>query len=154
MQQLIDTLLGAYESGAISRRHLIHALGAVAAGAQAVPAAATPFQGVELNHIALRVADVPRSRDFYKNLLGLPVLSDSASSCFLGIGRHFLALFRNASLGLDHYCIAIRDYHVGPVTEELKRLGLNPDQPAGTQRVYFKDPDGITVQFSASDHRP
>jgi len=30
--------------------------------------------------------------------------------------------------------------------------GLKPRRQA--DRVYFADPDGITVQFSALDHRP
>jgi len=36
--------------------------------------------------------------------------------------------------------------------EELKRQGLNPNRPSGTDRVYFPDPDGLTVQLSSVDH--
>ncbi len=36
--------------------------------------------------------------------------------------------------------------------EDLKRQGLNPNRPSGTDRVYFSDPDGLTVQLSSVDH--
>jgi len=29
--------------------------------------------------------------------------------------------------------------------EELKRQGLTPSRPSGSDRVYFPDPDGLTV---------
>jgi hypothetical protein len=55
---------------------------------------------------------------------------------------------------MDHFCIAIENYEVGAVTAELKRQGLNPNQPSGTGRVYFPDPDGLTVQLSSASHGP
>jgi catechol 2,3-dioxygenase-like lactoylglutathione lyase family enzyme len=165
MQQMISGMLERYERGGLSRRDLIQGLAALALGAGAgnpgqaaakgVPAPAEPpFKGVDLNHIAIRVTDVPRSRDFYSKLLGLPVVRDSAGSAFLGLGPDFLALFRSSAPGLDHYCISVENYEVGAVTEKLRGLGLNPRQPAGSRRVYFSDPDGLTVQFSESGHQP
>ena len=55
---------------------------------------------------------------------------------------------------MDHYCIAIENYEVNAITEELKRQGLNPNQPRGTGRVYFRDPDGLMVQLSSPTHGP
>ncbi len=155
MKNLVSSLLHAYENGRLTRRQLVQSVAALAAGASTASAKAdSTFQGVEVNHVALQVTDVARSRDFYQKHLGLPVVSESASNCFLGMGRNFLALFKNAQPGMNHYCIAIEDYEVGKVTEELRVQGLNPRQPAGSRRVYFDDPDGIEVQLSASDHRP
>ena len=154
MQKLVSNLLYAYENGRLSRRQLVQSVVALAAGASTVEAKASTFQGVEVNHVALQVTDVARSRDFYQKHLGLPVVSESARNCFLGLGRNFLALFQNRQPGMNHYCIAIEDYEVGKVTEELRRQGLDPRQPAGTQRVYFDDPDGIEVQLAAADHQP
>ncbi len=106
-----------------------------------------------MNHIAINVPDVQSSRDFYQELLDLPLLDESPNSCFLGLGDgNFLSIFRG-SPGLNHYCMGIEDYEVGRVTEELRRLGLNPRQPAGTGRVYFDDPDGIEVQLAAAGHQ-
>ncbi len=152
MQQIISRMLAGYETGRIDRRRLVQGLAALVAGGTAAPAATSPFQGVGLNHIALRVTDIPRSRDFYQKLLGLPVRSESATNCFLGLGKDFLALFKGQAAAMDHYCIAVDNYKVEPVTEELKRQGLNPRREQ--DRVYFPDPDGLTVQFSAMDHQP
>jgi hypothetical protein len=53
------------------------------------------FTATGLNHIALNVTDVPRSRDFYTKHLGLTIQRDGGKgSCFLDCGAHFLALFR------------------------------------------------------------
>ncbi len=152
MQHLISNLLHDYERGRLSRRQLIQALAAVAAAAPAAPAAASTFQGVAINHIAIRVTDVARSRDFYRKHFGLPVIRESQSDCFLGLGKNFLTLFRNQAAGLDHFCIAIENYRASPVVEELKRQGLNPTRRS--DRVYFPDPDELVVQVSSADHQP
>ena len=155
MKQFISDLLSRYERGQISRRNLIGGIAALATVAHDAPAQQrSTFNGVDVNHLALRVSDVKRSRDFYQKHLGLPVVRETSSNCFLGLGQNFLALFQNPNPGLDHYCLSIKDYEVGAVTEELRRQGLNPRQPSGSQRVYFDDPDGIEVQLSSSKHQP
>jgi metallothiol transferase len=153
MRQLISALLDLYEGGAISRRQLVEGLaGIAAAGSISATGPESTFRGLGLNHIALRVTDVPRSRDFYRKHFGLPVIRDGSSSCFLGLGAEFLALFRGEKPGMDHYCIAIEKFDAGAVVAALNREGLKPDRPAGSDRVYFPDPDGLTVQVSAADH--
>ena len=86
MEKLISGMLASYERGAVSRRELIQGLAAVAAAAQAGSASASTFQAVEVNHVALRVTDVARSRDFYQKHFGLPVVHQSSRACFLGMG--------------------------------------------------------------------
>ncbi len=152
MNQIISSMLTSYERGRVSRRQLIQGLAALAAAAQTVPASASTFQGVAINHLALRVTHVQRSRDFYQKHLGLPVIRESANDCFLGLGKNFLTLFRNQNPGLDHHCIAIENFKVDSVMDELKRQGLNPTRRS--DRVYFPDPDGLVVQLSSVDHRP
>jgi len=154
MKQLIGRMLDRYDKGTVSRRQLIEGLAGIACGSGAAAAAgpASTFRGVGLNHIALRVTDVRRSRDFYRKHFGLPVIRDGESSCFLGLGSNFLALFSGDKPAMDHYCIAIENFNVDAVVEKLKRQGLNPDRPSGSDRVYFPDADGLTVQVSAVDH--
>jgi catechol 2,3-dioxygenase-like lactoylglutathione lyase family enzyme len=155
MHQLISNLLTRYERGQLTRRDLIGGIAAFATAAQAAPApASSTFKGVDVNHLALRVTNVKRSRDFYQKLLGMPVARETAGNCFLGLGDNFLALFKNSVPGMDHYCLSIEDFDVARVTEELKRQGLNPRQPEGSERVYFDDPDGIEVQLSSPKHQP
>ncbi len=153
MQHIIASILDRYASGRVSRRDAIRALAALAAAAPAASAPATPFRGVGLNHLAVRVTDIPRARAFYQDLLGLPLISESSGSCFLGLGDEFLALFRNPNPGLDHFCIAIENFRPDAVMEQLTKRDLKPRRPSGTDRVYFRDPDGLEVQFSAVDHR-
>ena len=153
MKQILSDMLERYEQGKVSRRELISALAAVAGAAGAAPAGST-FRGLALNHIAIRVTNVQRSRDFYQKHFGLSVAHESAGDCFLNIGKNFLTLFRNQNAGLDHFCLAIEGFKPDAAVEEIKRQGLRPTRPAGSDRVYFPDPDGLTVQVSSIDHGP
>jgi len=152
MQHIIANMLSDYEHGIVSRRQLIQALTGVASAAAAAHAANSTFQGVGLNHIAIRVTSIPRSRDFYQKHFGLPLLHEAEDNCFLGLGKNFLTLFRNEKPGLDHFCIAIENFKADTVMERLKQQELKPRRPAGSDRVYFPDPDGLEVQLSAIDH--
>ena len=131
---------------------MIQGLATIAAAGLATPASGSTFQGTNLNHIAIRVSDVQRSRDFYQKHFGMPVIHEAQTNCFLGLGKNFLTLFQNQVPGLDHLCIAIQKFNADAVTEELKRSGLKPNRPSGSDRVYFPDPDGLTVQVSSVDH--
>ena len=149
----IEDAVRAYEAGRLSRRELVGWLGAVVASAMASPSAAaqpgaeSTFRSVGLNHVALRVTDIARSRDFYAKHLGLTVLSENPGVCFMACGaNNFVALFRRDAAGLDHYCYTIRDYVPDRVVERLRAAGLAPERHE--DRVYFDDPDGLQVQLS------
>ena len=151
MTHTIAAMLKHYEQGKLTRREFIQGLVVLAATPRLAPASESTFQGVGINHIALRVTDIPRSKEFYQKHLGLPVLSESYSSCFLRIGKKFLALFQGQNPRMDHYCLEIEDFNADQVVEKLKRAGLSPRRSAN--RVYFPDSDGLTVQLSSVDHR-
>jgi catechol 2,3-dioxygenase-like lactoylglutathione lyase family enzyme len=151
MRQVISDMLEAYEAGRVNRRQLIQSLAALA-GLTYPAARAATFQGIGLNHIAIRATNVGRSRDFYQKHFGLPVLHQSENDCFLGLGKNFLTIFQNSQPRLDHFCIAIEHFNADSAMEKLKSRGLNPTRPAGSDRVYFPDPDGLTVQISSVDH--
>jgi metallothiol transferase len=160
MIEKIESMLAELQAGEISRREAVLRLGALmlaAAGgsglARAGEAPATPtFNASGLNHLALRVTNVERSRDFYRKHLGLSVVSEGETNCFLGCGKNFVALFRSESPGMDHYCYTIPDYDAGKVVDRLKAAELAPERHSN--RVYFEDPDGLTVQLAGSDHWP
>ncbi len=152
MLNQISDFLGRYEAGQMSRRDLVFGLAALAATSRS-SAQSSSLKGSEMNHIAINVPDVQRSRDFYRELLDLPILDETPNSCFLGLGEgNFLSFFRGG-LGLNHYCLGIEDYEVEQVMSELSRKGLEPRRTAGTDRVYFDDPDGIEVQLAAAGHQ-
>ena len=97
----IEKVVDAFEAGKVSRRQLIGGLGALLtaamAGGGSAQSAAAPstFRSTGLNHIALRVTDIPRSRDFYVKHFGHRVLTEGSRNCFMGCGsNNFVALFR------------------------------------------------------------
>lgn len=152
---IAETLVEQFEQGRLSRRQLAARLIGLGAALAATPGSTragqnreSTFQAAGLDHIALDVTNVPRSRDFYIKHLGLKVVRDGGEdSCFLGSeGDFFLALFRAEKPGLNHYCYGIRDYDVDRAEEKLKDAGLESRRVSG--RIYFNDPDGIEVQVA------
>lgn len=150
-----DGLVNDYLAGNCTRRELIAGLmafGAAAAGLQSPARAAKrddqppTFRATSVDHLALNVTDIPRSRDWYQRHLGLSLMSESDSSCFLSCGDDFLALFKSERPGLDHYSFAIPDYNQKDAANRLREAGLTPKLRGN--RIYFDDPDGIEVQVS------
>ena len=85
---IAETLIEHFERGLLSPRHLASQLvrlgAALAATARAAEAsqgapAAPTFQATGLNHVALNVASVPMSRDWYIKHLGLSCCSGDGS---------------------------------------------------------------------------
>jgi catechol 2,3-dioxygenase-like lactoylglutathione lyase family enzyme len=156
---IAETLIADFERGLLSRRQLasrLMGLGAAlaamsrAADAEASQGEGATFQATGLDHVALNVHSVPKSRDFYIKHLGLKVTRDGGEdNCFLGAGDDFfLTLFRGDKPGLNHYCYAIRDYNVERAEEKLKAAGFKPRREGN--RIYFPDADGIEVQVAGS----
>ena len=117
----ISRMVEDFERGRLTRRQLVAHLTAAAAAMAGAPllggssAAAqsqggSTFQAKAVDHVALRVTDVARSRRFYEQHLGLETTSCGAESCFMSCGSDFLALFRGTQPGLDHYAFAIDGY--------------------------------------------
>jgi catechol 2,3-dioxygenase-like lactoylglutathione lyase family enzyme len=122
------------------------AAGQPASGA-APPASEPTFQATGLNHIAIDVVDVNRSRDFYMKHLGLRVIRGDENAMFLGQGRDFfLTLFKRERAGFNHYCYSIPRYEPDAAFEKLSTAGLRPRREGA--RIYFPDPDGYTVQIA------
>jgi hypothetical protein len=76
MSSLIDSLFDQYESGTMTRRHLIQALAAFALPTKilaqnAAPASAPIVRGLAVNHVGLTVSDIERSYAFYHKLFGV-----------------------------------------------------------------------------------
>lgn len=158
MKNQISTMLAQYEDGNISRRQLVAGIGSLvavlgtppllAAGQQEKQTQPT-FKATGLNHIALQVTNVRRSREFYVKHLGLSVRRDGGEgNCFLNCGKHFVALFKSKKAQMDHYCYSIDSYDVDRCEAKLKAEGFEPRVVRPDNRIYFKDPDGLTVQLA------
>lgn len=156
-----EAIVQRFEHGQMSRRQLVSqlmAMGAAAAGfagagagarfAHAAGEAAKPtFSATSIDHLALSVTDVKRSIAFYQKHLGLKLTRGGGgeSSAFLNCGeRDFLALFRANKPGLHHFSFAIPDYDADDAAKRIETAGLKLDRRGN--RVYFPDPDGLTVQ--------
>lgn len=126
---------------------------------------AVNFQTTGVHHIALRSADLARSRRFYLETLGFaPVLE--APNIFLFLAGATAVAVRGAEagtpggdrfnpfrVGLDHVALACSDQQeLERVTSALtaagvENTGVNLDETLGKQYVAFKDPDGIAWEF-------
>lgn len=156
MQNEVEKFIVDYERGRISRRELIASLGAMVvaltAGQSVAAAEGSTFKANGINHVALNVPDIEVSRDFYVKHLGLKVVREGSSNCFMTCGDNFVALFRSSDSGLNHFCFSVEDYDVVKAEETLAENGLNPRREGN--RIYFNDPHGITVQLASKEHRP
>lgn len=157
----LDSLVGQYERGMLSRRELLAALVAVCAApatGDSTPQGNAPIEVGGFDHLALRVSDLNRSARFYQEHLGGRVRSQSAGAVFLDVGQHWIALFAPGtastgydatSVGVDHISFhAAKQRSLEQRMAVLREHKLNPVSPAGSNRVYFKDPDGIILQLS------
>ena len=161
----VECLVRCFEQGAISRRELIAGLGALfvvsARETDAMPPQSEPRTPIRLSgidHIALRVSDLARSTAFYRDRLGGRIRSTSPDSTFLDVGSHWVALFARGAVstgydatrpGVDH--ISFHSSQHRSLDERmgvLRAHGLDPVSPPGSNRVYFRDPDGIILQLS------
>ncbi len=180
METTISQLLDAFEQGKLDRRQLIRSLAIAATGAQALlpdasvraatpaPRAAT-FRTASLDHISYAVADYGRSRDFYADLMGWEVISDSGENqATLRIGDVGEMIVRNSRRPMsqpprepggppltgiiNHIAWRIEDFDTNAVREELERRGLNPRRDQGGDPDYDSyhvlDPDGWDLQIS------
>ena len=165
----VERLVSCFEQRTISRRELIAGLGAlcvapvVATDAtpprpvpQSEPRTPIPLSGID--HIALRVSDLARSTAFYRDRLGGRIRSQSSDSTFLDVGSQWVALFARGAVstgyeatrpGVDHISFhSPRHRGLDERMGVLRAHGLDPVSPPGSNRVYFRDPDGIILQLS------
>ena len=118
-----------------------------------------------LHHVALRSSDLARSRVFYIERLGFPVLIDSPELLIFGAGANAVAVrgpdeqtqrgdsFDPSRVGLDHVALACTDRNeLRRVASELtsagiENTGVKLDTTLGKDYVAFKDPDGISWEL-------
>ena len=129
-----------------------------------------PFKAKGLDHLVLRVADLPRALGFYRDVLGCTIEREQAPIGLtqLRIGASLIDLVtldgvlgRKGGAGpgeearnLDHFAIAVAPFdepairahlaaHGVEVVESGMRYGAEGEGPS----VYVKDPDGNVVEL-------
>jgi lactoylglutathione lyase len=118
------------------------------------------MQIVELNHVALEVADVDRSAEFYSRVLQLESLPRPAFS-FPG---HWFRLGKGQELHLigprseptqagsrgNHFALLVDDIDAweAHLTREGAQFMPKKTRPDGAYQIFVSDPDGHFVELS------
>src|SRR5215212_10204239 len=151
----LDHLLSRYEDGDLSRRDLLAALATLVVAARATTVDAAPGVGPvkQMNHISIFVPDVQRSKQFYQDLFGLPLLTNQNPGVNLSTGAGFLGIYPaqgGATRGsINHMCFGIENFDADAVLKTLTDRGVQARirQRGDTKELYLTDPDGISVQL-------
>lgn len=136
-----------------------------------------PFKPLGLDHVVLRVADVPKSKSFYCDVLGARVekVQEALGLHQLRAGTALIDLVDlNGELGrkggagpssegrnMDHVClriepfdeIAMRTHLIGhgiAPGEVVSRYGAEGQGPS----MYISDPDGNSVELKGPPYSP
>ncbi len=118
-----------------------------------------------VNHVALRVSDLPRAKKFYTETLGFPVIAEMPDLVLFLAGGTAFALrapsgqmpsgdsFSPHRVGIDHIALACtEETELERVADALKKAGVENtgaklDETLGKRYVAFKDPDRIAWEF-------
>jgi catechol 2,3-dioxygenase-like lactoylglutathione lyase family enzyme len=107
------------------------------------------LKGAKIDHISIQVSDLPKSIAFYKNVFGLAVTSEDKANEIvrLGVTKTLVSLHhKNPTSVVDHFAIGIEKFNKESVTQNLKQMGINPEENIDAG-FHIKDPAGISVQI-------
>ena len=156
METSIANLLSGYENGKLSRRQLISALALMASvagsGISAPVTPPAPLPASTVNHIAITVADLKKSSEWYKELFGLTPEQETENVAVLAFGNTVLVLRPGQNPGrITHFCFGVKDFKLPFAEAELKKRGLNPRKD--NESYHVMSPDGTDIQISSPDAR-
>jgi catechol 2,3-dioxygenase-like lactoylglutathione lyase family enzyme len=118
-----------------------------------------------VHHVALRSTDLARSRRFYCELLGFPVVLDAPNLLLFAAGSTVFGVrgpeketpggdrFSPFRVGLDHVALGCRDEDelhrvaAGLANAGVPNTGVKLDDALHVPYVAFKDPDGIAWEL-------
>jgi catechol 2,3-dioxygenase-like lactoylglutathione lyase family enzyme len=108
-----------------------------------------------LRHIALRSRDLRRTERFYVDVLGLRVAFPHEDMLFLespggGDLLNFVGTrraFDPKAGGLDHLGLRVPAASWRETLARLRRAGVHIDGRRGRHAVYFRDPNGYTLEL-------
>jgi catechol 2,3-dioxygenase-like lactoylglutathione lyase family enzyme len=169
---MLDSLFEQYDSGKMTRRHLVQALAAMVLPAAALAQDATPapepiVRGLGVNHIGLTVADIDRSFVFYQKLFGV-TKGWPATNAGTGIHLDFPTGYISVdSVGeqkgvITHFSVSVDQIDQASAKHLADKINSElPDAKAraafqandGVSTVNLLDPDGFHVQISPKDGR-
>ena len=130
----------------------------------------TPFRAKGLDHVVLRVADLPRAFAFYRDVLGASLEREQSEIGLtqLRIGASLIDLVTlDGKLGrlggagpgeeghnVDHFAIGVTPFddtairaHLAEHGVDVSEAGLRYGAEGEGPSIYIKDPDGNTVEL-------
>jgi catechol-2,3-dioxygenase len=125
---------------------------------------ALPVTGI--GHIALRVTDLDRARQFYTEALGFTLVGGNDRACFVTVGGAVFALLAGTDatpandrfdpfrVGLDHLALAVPREALPDLQRQLdaasvRNNGIERDAQSGAEAITLYDPDGTAWEFYA-----
>ena len=110
-----------------------------------------------LRHLSLKTRDLEATERFYTEVLGLRVAFRHPGMVFLeSPGRADVLDFRQVSRrfdpeagGLDHFGLHVDRKGFRSLRARLKAAGFGLTRRRGRWSIYFKDPNGYTVELYA-----
>ena len=116
----------------------------------------------DLNHVALLVADLEASREFYGSALGFEEIARPAfdfPGAWYRIGEaqelHLIGGREgavNSGTRGNHFAVGVESIEEAERTLEQRGLTHTPRQtrPDGAYQIYVEDPDGYWIEFCQS----
>lgn len=135
-----------------------------------------PFDVRHIDHLVLRVRDLERSIQFYRQALGCDVIRrrDDLGLVHLRAGTSLIDLVAvTGALGrkggaaagehgrnVDHVCLRVEPFDEAALRQHLLPFGLDAPQRAESRfgaegngpSIYFSDPDGNTIELKGPAH--
>lgn len=132
-----------------------------------------PFSTLTVDHLVLRVKDLPRMRAFYEDTLGCPCVREEpklglyqfrAGTVLIDLVVQGTPLGGEAPIhrqngNLDHLCLRIEPFDAQALQAWLAELGLPAEAPRrrfGAEgfgpSIYSTDPEGNRLEFKGPAH--
>ena len=118
-----------------------------------------------IHHIAFRSMDMAITKNFYQNIIGLPLAIDTPELMIFAVGSVYVgfkpanprdekyASFSPFEVGLDHIAMAceseneLHRFAKGLADAGVENSGVKLDETLQKHYVAFKDPDLIQWEF-------
>jgi glyoxylase I family protein len=115
----------------------------------------TSFDVIQIDHVSVVIADVERSRHFYRDILGLKEIAKPRTFDFVVLwfdlgSQHLHLLLRDRpdERSPRHFALRVRD--VESARNYFRERGISPDATTlipGADRFFIHDPDGNRIEI-------
>ena len=114
-----------------------------------------PLEVTGIDHVVLHVRNLPRSKKFYVELLGMEVDHEGSTYLFMNCGKQSVALFEvdkgrriHAGDEMNHMALCLKSGKYRKVKAVLEEAGVEVSgRRGGPHCIYFSDPDGHRLQL-------